>query len=357
MNFQVGMAFAILAALTVGIGLTFERPPVESVQWGYRGTGMVQVYNPRTIAAEASLNRVPETFPRQPPSGKKASEVYKNVTVLGDVDADEFVRLMAAITEWVSPVQGCAYCHKDGEDLSADTLYTKVVSRRMIQMTRHINSTWKTHVAETGVTCFTCHRGNPVPRNIWFQDPHDGEPLGMVGNRAGQNTPASSAGYASLPYDPFTTFIQNGQDIRVISDTALPEGNRRSIKQTEGTYALMMHMSQALGVNCTFCHNTRSFTSWEQSSPQRATTWYGIRMIRELNMSYLTPLKANLPAERLGPLGDVPKINCATCHQGAYKPLYGASAIAEFPELVGPAGTAPVTPSTGGGSGPVAPKQ
>ena len=27
------------------------------------------------------------------------------------------------------------------------------------------------------------------------------------------------------------------------------------IKQTEQTYGLMMHMSQALGVNCTYCHN------------------------------------------------------------------------------------------------------
>jgi photosynthetic reaction center cytochrome c subunit len=32
-------------------------------------------------------------------------------------------------------------------------------------------------------------------------------------------------------------------------------------------------------------------------------------------------------------LGDVAKLNCATCHQGAYKPLNGAQMAKDFPEL------------------------
>jgi photosynthetic reaction center cytochrome c subunit len=39
------------------------------------------------------------------------------------------------------------------------------------------------------------------------------------------------------------------------------------------------------------------------------------------------------PAERLGPQGDVAKLNCATCHQGAFKPLYGQSMLKDHPEL------------------------
>jgi photosynthetic reaction center cytochrome c subunit len=39
------------------------------------------------------------------------------------------------------------------------------------------------------------------------------------------------------------------------------------------------------------------------------------------------------PAHRKGPLGDVAKLNCATCHQGAYKPLNGAQMAKDFPEL------------------------
>ena len=29
------------------------------------------------------------------------------------------------------------------------------------------------------------------------------------------------------------------------------------------------------------------------------------------------------------------KVNCATCHQGVYKPLYGAAMAKDYPELQG----------------------
>jgi photosynthetic reaction center cytochrome c subunit len=95
----------------------------------------------------------------------------------------------------------------------------------------------------------------------------------------------------------------------------------------------MVHMSESLGVNCTYCHNTRNFASWEESRPQRVTAWHGIRMARDLNNDYMTPLTDTFPANRLGPKGDVAKVNCTTCHQGAYKPLYGAAMAKDFPEL------------------------
>ena len=60
----------------------------------------------------------------------------------------------------------------------------------------------------------------------------------------------------------------------------------------------MMHISTALGVNCTYCHNTRAFYSWEESTPQRVTAWYGIRMVRDINNNYigpLAPLYADVP--------------------------------------------------------------
>jgi len=64
------------------------------------------------------------------------------------------------------------------------------------------------------------------------------------------------------------------------------------------------------------------------------TAWHGIRMARDLNNAYLEPLTATFPAQRLGPKGDVAKINCATCHQGAWKPLYGAGMAKAHPELL-----------------------
>ncbi len=324
-----------VAVLLVGC----ERPPVTAVQRGFRGTGMDQVYNPRLVAASAPLNAVPFDPPMVPSEGPRASQVFKNVQVVGDISVAEFTRLMVSMTGWVSPQQGCTYCHKPGEDFSSDSLYTKVVSRRMLQMTRHINADWKTHVAQTGVTCYTCHRGQPVPAYVWFAPAEQKQARGMVGNNAGQNSPAPSSSMASLPYDPFTPFLTltNGQasEARVIGASALPNGNRQSIKQTEWTYSLMLHMSKSLGVNCTYCHNSRSFAEWDSSTPQRATAWYGIRMSRDLNVGYLDSLAGVFPANRLGPMGDVPKVNCATCHQGAYKPMYGFSMLKTHPELQG----------------------
>jgi photosynthetic reaction center cytochrome c subunit len=95
----------------------------------------------------------------------------------------------------------------------------------------------------------------------------------------------------------------------------------------------MTNFSQALGVNCTYCHNSRSWADWSQSTPQRMTAWYGIRLARDLNNNYLNPLKPVFPASRLGPQGDAPKVNCATCHNGVYKPLFGVSMVSTFPEL------------------------
>ena len=121
-----------------------------------------------------------------------------------------------------------------------------------------------------------------MPANVWFHEPGRVQRAGMLGNNAGQNAPAAGR-HTSLPYDPFTPFLSRTDEIRVVSTTALPGSDHKSIKQTEWTYALMMHMSQSLGVNCTFCHNSRSFAAWDQSTPQRVHAWYGIRMVRDLN--------------------------------------------------------------------------
>lgn len=338
-TFWLGLGGA--AAVVVGIGLvsTFEWPDTESVQVGHRGNGMAQIYNQVSLSNLYAETDFPEPQPDLGLAGVPSSEVYDNVQVLGHVDATEFIRLMSAITEWVSPEEGCAYCHAEGEELSSDSLYTKRVSRRMIEMTMTINQDWEQHVGVladggVGVTCYTCHRGQAVPAEIWFEEPGQWRGTGLVGNPGGQNLPAQQAGLSSLPYDPFTPYLnEDPAAIRVGGDTALPTGNRTSIKQTEWTYSLMMHMSTSLGVNCTFCHNSRAFSDWEQSPVQRTTAWHGLRMVEALNQTYLDPLQPEYPDIRLGDLGDAPKANCATCHQGAYKPLFGYPMLEAYPTL------------------------
>jgi photosynthetic reaction center cytochrome c subunit len=351
---------AILAGF-LGLGFvfaTFQMLPAIFVQHGFRGTAMDEVYHPATVQAQLASNALPDAIAPVDPAGQKSSEAYQNVKVLGDVDAAEFLRLMGAITAWVAPDQGCTYCHNP-ENLAEDSLYTKIVARRMIQMVQYINSNWKSHVANTGVTCYTCHRGQPVPAYVWFHNPGPEHAGGMSQVQAGKNHPAREINNSSLPYDPFTPFLEGDASIRVQSTQALPGVDDQSIKQTDWTYALMIHFSESLGVNCTYCHNTRSLSSWELSPPQRVTAWYGIRMVRNVNLSYLDSLKGVFPPVRLGEEGDVAKVNCMTCHQGAYKPLYGQSMVGDFAELQAPtAGATPaaaMAPAAPGAAAPTAP--
>ena len=296
-----------------------ERPPIDTVQRGYRGLGIVANYNPRIVDDLAEANVAPEATPAVPAAGPKASEVYQNVQILGDLSVGEFTRLMAS-----------------------DDVYTKRVARVMLKMTQRSNEYWTAHVGTTGVTCYTCHRGQPVPANVWSTDPGPAHAKGLA--PAHQNIASPTVAYASLPYDPLTPFLMDsGNDIRVIPMTALPAGSRKSIKQTEWTYGLMMHFSDSLGVNCTHCHNSRSFFAWDQSPPERLKAWHAIRQVRELNQ-YIAGTADILPENRKGPLGDPLKVNCNTCHQGVYRPLYGAQMAKAYPSLTKTSGEAAQEP-------------
>jgi len=344
-------ALIVLAGLLVLliVFMTFERPPVRTAQIGFRGTAMEQLQNPRIAQQVAARNVVPEAPEAADTDGDKARDLYENVQVLGELSAAQFGRIMVAMTEWIVPQQvrdagnGCSYCHNP-ENMASDEVYTKVVARRMLQMTRTINADWSAHVQQTGVTCYTCHRGQPVPAAAWGRLEGIDNRAGLAGP-TGQNRPAAVANNSSLPFDPFTPFLLREDDIRNISRTWHPGTNPDDVRITEWTYSLMVHMSQGLGVNCTFCHNSRAFASWEQSPPQRLTAWHGIRMTRLMNNEYIEPLtplwvrNPRGPAElqtshaRLGVQGDALKVNCATCHQGANRPLLGAPMLRDYPEL------------------------
>lgn len=349
------------ALLTVAMLVTsgWVRPPLETRQNGYRGTAMAQVHTRKGVAETREANVAPAAADPAEPGDELAGKTYENVQVLKDVTVNEFNRLMVSMTEWVSPQQGCTYCHNT-ENMADDSLYQKKVARRMLQMTQHINSTWKEkHVGGTGVTCFTCHRGQPVPANVWFTDPGPTRPGGFIARNNGQNLAAPSVGLSSLPYDTLTAYLADkdvdNNAIRVNATTALPTTKGKPIQDAEKTYGLMIHMSEALGVNCTYCHNTRAISNWSQSTPQRTTAWHGIRMVRDLNGNYLEPLLSTFPPNRLGALGDVPKVNCTTCHNGESKPLNGAHLVEAYPELTKPTETASAAPPAAPTEAPASP--
>jgi photosynthetic reaction center cytochrome c subunit len=287
--------------------------PKKIAQHGFAGVGMETNYDPDDVAKTAAYNQAPKPLPAAPPGPPGQ---YKNVQVLTNISAAEFGRTMTAMSSWVAGGAGnCAYCHNTA-NFAADSnkgqpIYTKLVSRMMLRMTRRINSDYTQHVAGTGVTCYTCHRGQPLPNGLWFYS-NENQILRHYLDR---------------------------DDIRVQTHTIEPNnGNRTAIRQTYNTYALMVTQSNALGVNCTYCHNSRAWTSWEQSTPKRVVAYYGAAMLRDMNMNYLNPLQPVYPRSRLGEHGDAPKAQCITCHNGVYKPLYGAKMVKDYPALWGAPG-------------------
>ncbi len=96
------------------------------------------------------------------PQRLAAASRYRNVPLLGELDVASFDSTMRSLTQWVSPQAGCGHCHVDG-DWASEAKPAKQVARQMLQMVQHLNTNWKPHVGPSGVTCYTCHRGQPQP--------------------------------------------------------------------------------------------------------------------------------------------------------------------------------------------------
>ncbi|MBS0123604.1 photosynthetic reaction center cytochrome PufC [Thetidibacter halocola] len=340
----LGGALFVLIAL-----MTFGQPyETKSMQTGPRGTGMsVPEFVAQVETPDPTIDAYYTEEPYVPAGGEPlAKDIYQNVQVLGDLTEDNFNRVMNAMTNWVAPDQGCAYCHGDVDiaEYGNDDLYTKVVARKMIQMTQAINDGWGGHVnanAEVGVNCFTCHRGQNVPSDIWFK-------LGSVHARAAegwsanQNRVTVQSQFTSLPSDALETYLLDYGVIGVHSleahvDEKPYQDGVRTWQDTERTYSLMNYVSNSLGVNCNFCHNSRAFYDVEQVTPQWGTEQLGIGMVQEINNEWLVPLEGVYPPERLGPVfADAPKAACKTCHKGYQQPLQGMNMVADWPELAAP---------------------
>lgn len=318
----LGMLLALLSAC--------ERTPVE--QRGARGLGMVLVGDGLAQAVQADINAVPPVLRRVSATGPTAGDEYSNVQLLGDMSKAEFARLMLSFKNWIAPEEGCGYCH-DVPDYASDTKAPKLVARAMIRMTREINTAWSAHVKGTGVTCYTCHRGQPIPPRVWFANPERAR--GAVSLRPQLRMPTPSAANSLMHADALSEFLLDDHPIRVTATAPLKGGPASPIRNARSTFALMTVMSESLGVNCTFCHNSRAYGAWDESPPQRITAWHGLRMVRELNGKHLNGLAALLQPAQRGPAGDGPKVYCATCHVGINRPLNGVNMVKDFPELIG----------------------
>ncbi|MDJ0995140.1 MAG: photosynthetic reaction center cytochrome PufC [Dinoroseobacter sp.] len=330
------------AVFVTALLVTWGQPfATDSLQTGPRGTGMkVAEFKSELAVPDPTIADYYTDEPFIPEAGEDlAGDIYENVQVLGDLTDANFNRLMNAMTQWVAPEQGCAYCHAGADDgnYADDDLYTKVVARNMIQMTQSINENWDGHVnanAEVGVNCYTCHRGQNVPSEIWFQIHPVNESTG--GWASVQNRTTSQSQFTSLPSDALYSYLLNYEQIAVhdLDSRVDTQPGDPTWQDTERTFSLMNYFSNSLGRNCVFCHNSRAFYDPAQHTPQWGTAMLGISMVQELNNDWLVPLKDVYPAERLGPIhADAPKAACKTCHKGYQRPLQGLNVIANWPEL------------------------
>src|SRR5215475_8049214 len=93
-----------------------------------------------------------------------AEQVFKNVQVLKGIPVDEFMDTMGMIAAALN--MNCTDCHTEDStaiwaNFAKDTPM-KVKARQMIAMVNNINRT--NFKGAKMVTCYTCHRGDRIPK-------------------------------------------------------------------------------------------------------------------------------------------------------------------------------------------------
>jgi len=103
---------------------------------------------------------------------RTAEQVYKNIQVFKGLPASDLEPAMAFISGSLGVK--CNHCHVN--PFAKDEKPTKQAARRMIQMVLDLNK--GSFGGAKAVTCFTCHRGKPLPvsvpavgQNLWQPNP------------------------------------------------------------------------------------------------------------------------------------------------------------------------------------------
>lgn len=338
---------ALFGALAVRIP-GWTHPPIRSISYGPAAGEMVVFKDPRI---RPNIAPQPDFGPAAG-GGPTAAAAYRNVRVLGDVSKAEFDRTMVAITAWVAPTQGCGFCHGGQTANYAADYPRKEIARSMLAMTRVMNANWTDHVGTRGVTCYSCHGGRNVPLNLWHLDPPLAPPEGgILGKPQAWNTEAKTI-RTFFPSRPNRMFLLEGLPAAYLQshDEALATTGKSSFEHNrdyaEQVYVQMMQMSNALGVNCTYCHQSRALFDWKQSPPQRLHGYSGLKMTAMLNQNFfsrLTPLVRRAVPSQIGKMGDAGMADCKTCHQGSEE-TPGGMTHALYPALIGPIPTGPANP-------------
>ncbi len=287
-------------------------------QNGFRGTAMAQVPYPRSRRGHQAGQ--PRAGTRRSGEPARNSPVRRTRTFRSSRTSASTSSIADGFDDGMGQPRARLYLLSQHRELPTTVSIQKKVARRMLQMTQLINSSWKeNHVGGAGVlTCYTCHRGQPVPANIWFTirvrtagRVHRPQYNGRTWRRR-QLVLHRCLRYAhrvSRRTRTSTTTRLGQRD-----DGAADHQGQADTGRRETPYGLMIHMSEGLGVNCTFATThgpSRTGLRAPHSGPRlaRYPDWYGTS--RQLSRA----AAVLLPAEPPRCSGRRSKVNCTTMPQ------------------------------------------
>jgi photosynthetic reaction center cytochrome c subunit len=192
---------------------------------------MEQVYNPRTLARRSrSLQPAAESRAGAPPDGPKAKDSLPERAGAGRPERGASSPPHGGHHGLGVARRRAATTATTGENFADDSKYTKVVARRMLQMTQHINAELeeprrrRPASPATPATAATRCRptsGSPEPEKA-------GQAVAWLGNKAARTRRAASVALlaAVRPVHALPA-RRRSADPRVTGTTALPTGNRQ----------------------------------------------------------------------------------------------------------------------------------
>jgi hypothetical protein len=143
--------------------------------------------------------------------GKTAEQVYKNITVLKGIPADQLQPSMQFIA--ASLGVECSFCHVQG-DMASDQKNAKKTARSMIEMTLAIDK--NSFRGQTQVTCYSCHRGSERPVGIPPVQESDNPP-----SPAAARPPAQSTATADQILDKYVAAVGGAEAMHKVTSRVM----------------------------------------------------------------------------------------------------------------------------------------
>jgi photosynthetic reaction center cytochrome c subunit len=229
----------------------------------------------------------------------------QNIQVLTGMDTAQLWNYM----QRVSAAMGvsCQYCH-DINNYSADSYSQKVSARLMFILVQDLNSQYMVNLPNwrgNYVQCSTCHYNEPYgmptvsdtflrstpPIDVVLEPLNDqGEPVRDPANEMSLQVATLYYLFNYQIWDPYDA--NDPTSGRGSLALTYPEG--RTQDQVTINQNNMNLQSWALGVGCTYCHNSRNFYAYEaeQPLPQFDDT-YGVNRLKSQRMLLMTTFMAN----------------------------------------------------------------